>query len=557
MPPKTRIIAKNSVEQEGRTLLAISALKNKEISSVQRAAEIFDIPRSTLRDRLNGRQYRIEKRANSHRLSTTQEESLIEWILSRDQRGVPPRPSHVQEMANILLQADNPSGFRPIGKNWVSIFTNRRDEIKSRYARRYNHSRAQCEDPKIIKGWFDCLQQIQMQYGIAHEDIYNFDETGFAIGLIATTKVVTRANMPGKPHLIQPGNREWVTTIECVNTTGWVLPSCIIFKGKVHIEGWYQDHTLPPDWRIEVSQNGWTTDEIGLRWLQKVFIPATTSRTVGRYRLLILDGHGSHLTPGFDKACKDNDIIAICMPPHSSHLLQPLDVGCFGPLKCAYGGLVEQKMRLGYNHIDKFDFLKAYPAAHLEVFKPLNIQNGFAAAGIYPFDPKRVLEKLNICVSTPTPPLSRGSQSTSSSWLGTPHTFQQLQKQASSVKKLLKQQSQSPSQMAIQQLIKGCEMAMHSAALLAKENHDLRAANEKEKEKRKRSRRQMAPNEGLCIQEARDLIQARNEQGNEIGGSSVDSAPLPLEPLKRAPPRCSNCFIIGHIRTRCPTRHTS
>jgi predicted HTH domain antitoxin len=136
MPRKTRIIAKNSTEQEGRILLAISALKNKEISSVQRAAEIFDIPRSTLRDRLNGRQYRIEKRANSYRLSTTQEESLIEWILSRDQRGVPPRPSHVQEMANILLQADNPSGFKPIGKNWVSIFTNRRDEIRTRYARR-------------------------------------------------------------------------------------------------------------------------------------------------------------------------------------------------------------------------------------------------------------------------------------------------------------------------------------------------------------------------------------------------------------------------------------
>jgi hypothetical protein len=245
------------------------------------------------------------------------------------------------------------------------------------------------------------------------------------------------------------------------------------------------------------------------------------------------------------------------MPAYSSYLLQPLDVGCFGPLKCAYGGLVEQKMRLGCNHIDKFNFLKAYPAAHLEVFKPLNIQNGFTAAGIYPFNPKRVLEKLNICVSTPTPPPSRASQSTSSSWLGTPHNLRQLQKQAFSVKKLLKRRSQSPSQMAIQQLIKGCEMAMHSAALLAKENRDLRAANEKEKEKRKRSRRQMTPNEGLCIQEARELIQTRNEQGNEIGGSSVDSAPLPLEPPKRAPPRCSNCFIIGHIRTRCPTRHTS
>ena len=49
---------------------------------------------------------------------------------------------------------------------------------------------------------------------------------------------------------------------------------------------------------------------------------------------------------------------------------------------------------------------------------------------------------------------------------------------------------------------------MHSAALLAKENHDLRAANEKEKQKRKQSRCQITPNEGLCVQEARDLIQA-------------------------------------------------
>jgi hypothetical protein len=78
-----------------------------------------------------------------------------------------------------------------------------------------------------------------MQYSISYKDIYNFNEIGFAIGLIVTTKVVTRANMPGKPHLIQPGNQEWVTIIKYVNTTSWVLPSCIIFKGKVHIKGWY------------------------------------------------------------------------------------------------------------------------------------------------------------------------------------------------------------------------------------------------------------------------------------------------------------------------------
>lgn len=76
------------------------------------------------------------------------------------------------------------------------------------------------------------------------------------MGLIATTKVVTRSNIPGKPHLIQPGNREWVTTIKYINSSGWSVPTCIIFKGKVHIEGWYAENRLPSDWIIQVSPNG-------------------------------------------------------------------------------------------------------------------------------------------------------------------------------------------------------------------------------------------------------------------------------------------------------------
>ncbi|KKA22176.1 Transposase [Rasamsonia emersonii CBS 393.64] len=516
MPPKSRLSSRDLVEQEGRIQLAISALKNNEIPSVRRAAEVFNVPKSTLHDRLTGHHFRIEQRANGHRLSQTQEDALIQWILSRDSRGVPPRPSHVQEMANIILRTDNPTGYTPIGKNWVSALIKRRDEIRSQFARKYNYERAKCEDPKVIQQWFEQLQKVRLQYGILDEDIFNFDETGFAMGVIATTKVVSRSNMPGKPHLIQPGNREWVTTIECINSSGWSLPSCIIFKGKVHIEGWFEEGLLPSDWRIEISQNGWTTDEIGLRWLQK---------------------------------------LSACLSFFSS--LQPLDVGCFGPLKRAYGGLVESKMRLGFNHIDKLDFLKAYPIARQEVFKAQNIQNGFAAAGIYPFDPQRVLDKLNIKLSTPTPPGSRSGHSTSSSTLATPHTIRQLHKQASSVKKLLKKGSQSPStpsKRALQQIIKGCEIALYNAAILAQENHDLRMANEKEKQKRGRSRRQMSPNQGLSVQEARDLIHQRNEQGDEIQEIAMGSASLPSNAPRRAPPTCSNCHIQGHIRTGCPTR---
>jgi hypothetical protein len=99
------------------------------------------------------------------------------------------------------------------------------------------------------------------------------------------------------------------------------------------------------------------------------------------------------------------------MPPHASHLLQPLDVGCFAVVKRAYGRFVSDLVRQGYNHIDKIDFLMDYQHARLEAFqKPSTIQNSFAAAGSVPIDAERVLSKLNISLRTPTPPGSRISR---------------------------------------------------------------------------------------------------------------------------------------------------
>ena len=106
------------------------------------------------------------------------------------------------------------------------------------------------------------MQHTILQYGIAPDDIYNFDETGFAMGLTATAKVVTRSEYYGWRSLLQPGNCEWVTAIEAISASGWALPPCIIFKGKVFIEGWFDN--VPGDWLFEVSPNGWTSDEIGL-----------------------------------------------------------------------------------------------------------------------------------------------------------------------------------------------------------------------------------------------------------------------------------------------------
>ncbi|CDM34632.1 Probable transposable element [Penicillium roqueforti FM164] len=96
------------------------------------------------------------------------------------------------------------------------------------------------------------------------------------------------------------------------------------------------------------------------------------------------------------------------MPPHSSYLLQPLDIGCFAVVKRLYGRLVEMKMRTGINYIDKLKFLEAYPSVRIEAFKSETIKNSFSAAGLIPFSPDRVLSKLNICLRTPTPPPKPG-----------------------------------------------------------------------------------------------------------------------------------------------------
>jgi hypothetical protein len=223
-------------------------------------------------------------------------------------------------------------------------------------------------------------------------------------------------------------------------------------------------------------------------------------------------------------------------------------------------GLVKAKMRLGFHHINKHDFLKAYPEARQRVFTKENIQSGFRATGIEPFNPEEVLKRFNYTITTPSPPPSRGGASTSSSALATPHIARQLHKKASSVKKLLSRCPQipsTPSKRAIDELIKGCELAIYKTAFTLKELNDLRAESQVQKQKKSQSKRQMAPVQGLQVSEARDLIALRNEQLNNIeagGGEASEPTLTTLAPPKRAPPTCSNCHIQGHIRTGCPNR---
>jgi hypothetical protein len=303
-------------------------------------------------------------------------------------------------MANQLLQQRNAGR---VGKNWTSNFVRRQPELRTRFNRRIDYQRVQCEDPDVYNAWFRLVRNTIAKYGIQEEDIYNFDETGFVMGQISSEMVVTSSERRNKPRTVQQGNREWITVIQGIGSYGYVLPPYIIVAGKTHLSSWYENSQLPSDWVIAVTANGWTTNERGLDWIRH-FNLHTKSRTKGGYRLLILDGHESHHSTDFELYCKEHNIITLCMPAHSSHKLQPLDVGCFRALKRSYGAEIEKLMRAHITYISKEDFFPAFHTAFRTTMIESNIRGGFRGTGLVPYDPEYVISQLDIKLPTPTSP---------------------------------------------------------------------------------------------------------------------------------------------------------
>ncbi|KFZ25121.1 hypothetical protein V502_00400 [Pseudogymnoascus sp. VKM F-4520 (FW-2644)] len=135
------------------------------------------------------------------------------------------------------------------------------------------------------------------------------------------------------------------------------------------------------------------------------------------------------------------------MPPHLSHFLQPLDVGCFGPLKTSYGKQIEKMMRMQITHITKDDFFAAFLEAFNASITEKNIQAGFMATGLIPYDPESVIACLDLKPITPSPPISRSG--TPNSWVTkTPQTAYEVNQQSTTIKnKIARHQDSSPTHM--------------------------------------------------------------------------------------------------------------
>lgn len=109
---------------------------------------------------------------------------------------------------------------------------------------------------------------------------------------------------------------------------------------------------------------------------------------------MILDGHDSHKLYEFITFCEEHGIILLCLPPHSTYLVQPLDVGVFSPLKTAYCHEIDVLSKARRDNINKKTFLQIYVHIRPDVFNTRIIRSAWAAAGITPLNKARVLQSL-------------------------------------------------------------------------------------------------------------------------------------------------------------------
>jgi hypothetical protein len=153
--------------------------------------------------------------------------------------------------------------------------------------------------------------------------------------------------------------------------------------------------TFPtPGWEYALSESGYTDSKISLEWLKRIFDPQTKERANQKPRVLICDGFGTHETIEILEYCFENNIKLCRLPSHTSHKLQPCDVAVFAPLKSAYREEVERLEQGGVNTIGKQHFTSLYYPARQTAFTAKSIKAGFAASGLIPFNPDRVLKNI-------------------------------------------------------------------------------------------------------------------------------------------------------------------
>lgn len=502
-----------SAASEASVQSALRHLEQFPGAKVAAIARLYGVKRSLLRSRIAGHKTRQGRAPTYTRLTDAEEQAICRYIDRLDAVNLAVHHAFVSDAANAILKARAPKNQQAnpptVGIHWTTRFL-RRYGYTTAVQRALEADRQASESLQSVEEYFRKLWVVLQERGIEAKNLYNMDETGFRIGVGKDQLVITRRKR--RQYLAMPENRESATSIECISADGTVIPACLILTAEVHMARWYQQDELDPATLIAVSESGYSNDRIALHWLEH-FNRHTEEKAQGALRLLIIDGHGSHHTKQFIEYCDNHGIIAFGMPPHMTHLLQPLDVVVFQPLKHYHAQALDILVRDGLTNITKIEFLGLIEGIRERAFKEATILSAFRKTGIWPWDPEQVLQGLRerLPQYTPSPP-STAAAPASSSPFNTPVTLRQMHKVADKLEAVIFDGGIDPETSAIlARFIKG---SMTTATELIQTKRDLgrtRYAEDVARRRRAGKNTRLQSGGVLTVQEARSMLEVRQQ----------------------------------------------
>jgi len=162
------------------------------------------------------------------------------------------------------------------------------------------------------------------------------DEAGFELVSSRKTRKIGPIHSSNKAVAL-PASNQHITVIACIGTTDAPVPPLILYSGATVQRSWTTVKETDVRQLAEVTESGWTNTYMTKKWMEQAFDPYTCDRVpTGKSRLLIMDGHESHLKVELLEACWDRGIAFLILPANLTAIFQPLDVDFFNQLKMAY-----------------------------------------------------------------------------------------------------------------------------------------------------------------------------------------------------------------------------
>jgi DDE superfamily endonuclease/Tc5 transposase DNA-binding domain len=381
-----------SAQIEARVIAASTAMDADPFLKASVAARQFSAPYQRLLRRRAGVPPSSSRGGHNKKLDSIQDKALRDYIYLLYSCGTPPNKEAVCLAANRLLYYSTGDIKKTASIRWTKAWIKRNSEyLKTLKSKPMSAQRLNSHKIEDIQEHFRNFQKCKDYWGIQDEDIYNFDETGFQIGVLSGEQVIVPADCIAV-YTADPENKELITSVETINYGGRKVPPMIIFAGAYHLRRYFKND-LDGDILFTRSSSGYSNDKLGIKYLKH--FDQYTRNSVGKYRMLLFDGHGSHLTQEFIDFCWDNHIRPFLLPSHTTHLLQPLDVGVFQTLKHNFKKEVRKQVFLGAQEVSRVDFFAFFQSFHDKTFKNPRIhKSAFRKTGLIPYNPLLVLEKM-------------------------------------------------------------------------------------------------------------------------------------------------------------------